>query len=206
MRFYDETLLVIMVDFEIENQHENKVIAGVDEAGRGPLAGPVVAAAVIVDQVNYIEGVQDSKKIPKKKRQNLYDLITKHYCYGVGIVSPEEIDEINILEATKKACCMAVDSLENNPEIVFVDGNMKFLDKRFNSIVKGDDKSYSIAAASIIAKVTRDRLMESLALDYPVYDWHKNSGYGTKYHLKAIQKHGITIHHRKSFAPIKYIV
>lgn len=194
-----------MVDFEIENQYKGKIIAGVDEAGRGPLAGPVVAAAVIVDQSNYIKGIQDSKKIPKKKRQDLYDFITEYYYYGVGIVSPEEIDKINILEATKKACCIAVDSLENNPEIVIVDGNMKFSDARFKSIIKGDDKSYSIAAASIIAKVTRDRLMESLALDYPDYDWHKNSGYGTKYHLEAIQKHGITIHHRKSFAPIKYI-
>ena len=195
-----------MISFEIENQYKGKIVAGVDEAGRGPLAGPVVAAAVIVDQNHYIDGVQDSKKIPKNKRQNLYELITKHYCYGVGIVSPREIDEINILESTKKACCIAVDSLASNPEVVIVDGNMKFSDKRFNSIVKGDDKSYSIAAASIIAKVTRDRLMESLAIDYPVYDWHKNSGYGTKYHLEAIQKHGITIHHRKSFAPIKNIV
>ena len=195
-----------MISFEIENQYKSKIVAGVDEAGRGPLSGPVVAAAVIVDQNHYIDGVQDSKKIPQKKRQNLYELITKHYCYGVGIVSPREIDEINILEATKKACCIAVDSLVNNPEVVIVDGNMKFLDRRFNSIIKGDDKSYSIAAASIIAKVTRDRLMESLAIDYPVYDWHTNSGYGTKYHLEAIQKHGITIHHRKSFAPIKNIV
>lgn len=194
-----------MVNFEIENQYKNKIIAGVDEAGRGPLAGPAVAAAVIVDQANYIEGVKDSKKLPKQKRLQLYDLITKNYCYGVGIISPEEIDQINILEATKKACYMAVNALKINPEIVLVDGNMKFLDTRYNSIVKGDNKSYSIAAASIIAKETRDKLMRLLGQDYPFYDWHKNSGYGTKYHLEAIRKHGITVHHRKSFAPIKYI-
>lgn len=194
-----------MVDFEIENQYKNRIIAGVDEAGRGPLAGPVVAAAVIVDQTNYIEGVQDSKKLSKQKRLELYELITKNYCYGVGIISPTEIDQINILEATKKACCMAVDALKIKPEIVIVDGNMKFLDTRYKSIVKGDDKSYSIAAASIIAKETRDRLMCLLGQEHPFYDWHKNSGYGTKYHLEAIKKHGITAHHRKSFAPIKYI-
>ena len=125
-----------MVNFEIENQYKNKIIAGVDEAGRGPLAGPAVAAAVIVDQANYIEGVKDSKKLPKQKRLQLYDLITKNYCYGVGIISPEEIDQINILEATKKACYMAVNALKINPEIVLVDGNMKFLDTRYNSIVK----------------------------------------------------------------------
>lgn len=194
-----------MVNFEIENQYKNKIIAGVDEAGRGPLAGPVVAAAVIVDQNNYIEGIQDSKKLSKQKRIKLYDLIIKNYYYGVGIISSEEIDQINILEATKKACCMAVEALNITPEIVLVDGNMKFLDIRYKSIIKGDNKSYSIAAASIIAKETRDRLMRLLGQEHPFYDWHKNSGYGTKYHLEAIKKHGITVHHRKSFAPIKYI-
>lgn len=195
-----------MVDFEIENQYKGKIIAGVDEAGRGPLAGPVVAAAVIANQSNFIDGIKDSKKIPKKKRQDLYNFITENYCYAIGVVSSEEIDKINILEATKKACLIAVKSLKISPEIVIVDGNMKFSDTRFNSIIKGDDKSYSIAAASIIAKVTRDRLMESLSIDYPVYDWHKNSGYGTKYHLEAIREHGITSQHRKSFAPVRRMV
>lgn len=132
-----------MVSFGIENQYKSKIFAGVDEAGRGPLAGPVMTAA-IVDQDYYIDEAQDSKKIPKKKRQNLYELITKYYYYGAGIVSPREIDEINILEAIKKACCIAVDSLMNNPEVVVVDGDMKFLDRRFNSIIKGGNKSYSI--------------------------------------------------------------
>jgi ribonuclease HII len=194
-----------MADFEIENQYFGKIIAGVDEAGRGPLAGPVVAAAVIVDQTKLIPGIRDSKKIAKKKRETLYEFITENYCYGVGIVSPEEIDEINILEATIKACCLAVESLKERPEIVLVDGNMKFSDSRFNSFIKGDDKSVSIAAASIIAKVTRDRIMSNLACEYAAYDWQKNSGYGTKHHLEAIAVHGATAHHRKSFAPIKWL-
>lgn len=194
-----------MANFEIEYEYKNSIIAGVDEAGRGPLAGPVVAAAVIVDQTIIIDGIRDSKKIAKRKRESLYELITEHYCFGVGIVSPKEIDQINILEATKKACCLAVDNLSSRPGIVIVDGNMKFDDPRYVSIIKGDDKSISIAAASIIAKVTRDRMMEKLSQEYPVYDWHKNSGYGTKYHLEAISNHGITMYHRKSFAPIKWL-
>jgi ribonuclease HII len=194
-----------MADFEIEQEYFGKIIAGVDEAGRGPLAGPVVAAAVIVDQSKLIPGIRDSKKIAKKKRETLYEFITANYCYGVGVVSPGEIDVINILEATIKACCLAVESLKKRPEIVLVDGNMKFSDARFISFVKGDDKSVSIAAASIVAKVTRDRIMQGLAIEYPAYDWQKNSGYGTKHHLEAIAIHGATTHHRKSFAPIKLL-
>ena len=194
-----------MADFEIENQYVGKIIAGVDEAGRGPLAGSVVAAAVIVDRNKIIEGIRDSKQVSKKKREILYESISQYYCYGVGIVSPEEIDQINILEATKKACNLAVESLSDRPDIVIVDGNMKFYDSRYNSFIKGDDKSVSIAAASIIAKVTRDRIMEALSSKHAAYDWHKNSGYVTKYHLEAIKQHGITIHHRKSFAPIKWL-
>jgi ribonuclease HII len=193
-----------MVDFEIEDQYENKIVAGVDEAGRGSLAGPVVAAAVIVDRLKNIDNIRDSKKIPKKERQSLYNLIINNYCYGVGIVSAAEIDKINILEATKKACLKAVEALKIDPEIVIVDGNMDFSDQRFRSIIKGDDKSFSIAAASIVAKVTRDNIMQFLALDHPLYDWQKNCGYGTNYHLNAICKHGITAQHRKSFAPMKH--
>jgi len=120
-----------MADFEIEDQYFSSIIAGVDEAGRGPLAGPVVAAAVIVDRNKIIEGIRDSKKISKKKREILYESISKHYCYGVGIVSPEEIDQINILEATKKACNLAVEALSDRPDIVIVDGNLKFHDSRY---------------------------------------------------------------------------
>ena len=188
-----------MADLEIETTYGNVIIAGVDEAGRGPLAGPVVAAAVIVDQQNIIIGIRDSKKISKKKREELYDKITANYRWSVGIISPEEIDRINILEATKKACKLAVYSIGLESEIVLVDGNMKFDDTRFYSIIKGDDKSMSIAAASIVAKVTRDRIMEELSSDFPTYKWHKNSGYGTKDHMDAILQNGRTIHHRKSF-------
>jgi ribonuclease HII len=188
-----------MADLEIEKSYGNVIIAGVDEAGRGPLAGPVVAAAVIVDQQNIIAGIRDSKKISKKKREELYDKITANYRWSVGIISSEEIDEINILEATKKACELAVSSMNVGSEIVLVDGNMKFNDTRFYSIIKGDDKSTSIAAASIVAKVTRDRIMEALSSDFPTYKWYKNSGYGTKDHIDAILQNGRTIHHRKSF-------
>jgi len=188
-----------MADLEIEKQYGDIIIAGVDEAGRGPLAGPVVAAAVIVDQQNIIAGIRDSKKIPKKKREELYGKITANYLWSVGIVSSAEIDEINILQATKKACRVAVSSMETRAELVLVDGNMKFDDERFYSIIKGDDKSMSIAAASIIAKVTRDRIMEELSQEFSAYKWHKNSGYGTKDHINAILQNGRTSHHRRSF-------
>jgi ribonuclease HII len=188
-----------MADLEIERAYGGKIIVGVDEAGRGPLAGPVVAAAVIVDQNNIIKGIRDSKKISKKKREILYDQIINSYKYAVGVVSPAEIDQINILQATIKACKMSVSGLSIEPEIVLVDGNMKFDDTRFYSIVKGDDKSLSIAAASIVAKVTRDRIMEQLSSEFPNYSWVKNSGYGTSDHLEAIKKFGRTKHHRVSF-------
>ena len=188
-----------MPDLSFENEYQGKIIAGVDEAGRGPLSGPVVAAAVVLDQNIIIPGIKDSKKISKKKREDLFEQITKHYQYSVGIISPEEIDQINILEATKKACNIAVDSIKTSPEIVLVDGNMKFADQRYVSIIKGDDKSISIAAASIVAKVTRDRIMENLSQQFPSYKWYKNSGYSTKEHLEAIATHGLTEHHRKSF-------
>jgi len=186
------------VDLSIESNYPG-VVAGVDEAGRGPLAGPVVAAAVIIDQNNLIEGIKDSKKLSKNKREELYVKITQNYLWSIGVVGPKEIDEINILEATKKACVLAVEGLIKEPSVVIVDGNMKFSDKRFVSYVKGDDKSISIAAASIIAKVTRDRMMALLHQEFPYYFWAKNSGYGTKEHISAIEKYGSSIHHRLSF-------
>lgn len=188
-----------MIDLSIESQYSGKIIAGVDEAGRGPLAGPVVAAAVIVDQNNIIEGIQDSKKLTRAKREELFDQITSSYLWAVGIVGPVEIDKINILQATIKACKNAVDAVKTRAEVVIVDGNMKFDDERFYSIIKGDDKSISIAAASIVAKVTRDGIMTELANEFPAYKWHQNAGYGTKDHLKAIIQHGYTRHHRRSF-------
>ena len=186
------------MDLSIESNYQG-IVAGVDEAGRGPLAGPVVAAAVIIDQNNLIEGIKDSKKLSKNTREELYTKITQNYVWSIGVVGPKEIDEINILEATKKACVLAVEGLIKEPSVVIVDGNMKFSDKRFVSYIKGDDKSISIAAASIIAKVTRDRMMELLHQEFPYYFWAKNSGYGTKEHISAIEKYGSSIHHRLSF-------
>lgn len=186
------------MDLSIESNYQG-VVAGIDEAGRGPLAGPVVAATVIIDQNNLIEGIKDSKKLSKNKREELYVKITQNYVWSIGVVGPKEIDEINILEATKKACVLAVEGLIKEPSVVIVDGNMKFSDKRFVSYVKGDDKSISIAAASIIAKVTRDRMMALLHQEFPYYFWAKNSGYGTKEHISAIEKYGSSIHHRLSF-------
>ncbi len=186
------------MDLSIESNYQG-VVAGVDEAGRGPLAGPVVAAAVIIDQNNLIEGIKDSKKLSKNKREELYVKITQNYTWSIGVVGPKEIDEINILEATKKACVLAVEGLIKEPSVVIVDGNMKFSDQRFVSYIKGDDRSISIAAASIIAKVTRDRMMALLHHEFPYYFWAKNSGYGTKEHISAIEKYGTSIHHRLSF-------
>lgn len=189
-----------MPTLDIEKQFSGFTIAGVDEAGRGPLAGPVVAGAVIVDFQNLIEGIDDSKKISQTKREILFEEIISKYEWGVGIVGVNDIDEVNILEATKKACLLAVANLKTYPEKVLVDGNMKFADsQRFISIVKGDSLSISIAAASIIAKVTRDRIMQKLDRIYPEYFWKDNVGYGTPKHLKAIKEFGQTIHHRKSF-------
>lgn len=186
------------MDLSIESNYQG-ILAGVDEAGRGPLAGPVVAAAVIIDQNNLIKGIKDSKKLSKNTRKALYIKIIQNYLWSIGIIWPKEIDQINILEATKKACVLAVQGLIVQPEIVIIDGNMKFSDKRFVSYIKGDDKSISIAAASIIAKVTRDRIMELLHKEFPYYLWAKNSGYGTKEHISAIEKYGFSIHHRQSF-------
>jgi ribonuclease HII len=186
------------MDLSIESNYQG-VVAGVDEAGRGPLAGPVVAAAVIIDQNNLIEGIKDSKKLSKNKREELYVKITQNYTWSIGVAGPKEIDEINILEATKKACVLAVEGLIKEPSVVIVDGNMKFSDQRFVSYIKGDDRSISIAAASIIAKVTRDRMMALLHHEFPYYFWAKNSGYGTKEHISAIEKYGTSIHHRLSF-------
>lgn len=188
-----------MPDLSLEKQWTNLVIAGVDEAGRGPLMGPVFAAAVIIDQSNVIDGIQDSKKLSPAKREKLYSEIIKYYNYGIGYATPQEIDSLNILEATKLACRRAVDSLNNKTDIILIDGNMKFPYQNWHSIVKGDNISLSIAAASIIAKVTRDKLVTKLSHDFPEYEWDKNKGYGTKKHIKAIQDFGYTMHHRKSF-------
>ena len=178
-----------------------KYIAGVDEAGRGPLAGPVVAAAVVFDERTIIPKVNDSKKLSEKLREELYDEIIKNCkCYGIGIVHQNEIDEINILQATLKAMQLAVFNLKSEPNLILIDGNKSFNSKiQTKTIVKGDSKSFSIAAASILAKVTRDRIMQIESKKHPEYLWNKNKGYGTKEHIEAIKKFGKTELHRNGF-------
>ncbi len=176
-------------------------IAGVDEAGRGPLAGPVVAAAVIFPNDFWIEGVNDSKKIPEKKRDELYaKIISSVTAYGIGIVDNEEIDRINILQASLKAMKIAVGGLSLKPDIILIDGNKSFLSETTTkTVVKGDSKSFAIAAASIIAKVTRDAIMIKAAEEYPYYNWEKNKGYPTKHHIETVKKYGPAPLHRKTF-------
>lgn len=190
---------------EYENELYNKgikYIAGVDEVGRGPLVGPVVTAAVILPVDFYDERINDSKKVTEKKREMLYDVIMENaVSVGIGMSSSEAIDEINILEATKKAMKEALNNLSVKPEHVLIDAVKLDIDIPSTSIIKGDAKSQSIAAASIIAKVTRDRMMYELDKDHPEYDFAHNKGYGTKKHIEAIKKYGILKEHRKSFAP-----
>ena len=182
-------------------------ICGIDEAGRGPLAGPVVVAAVIMPKDSMIEGVNDSKKISEKKREALYDTITNEaISYSVGIIDQKEIDRINILNATKEGLTTAIKGLEVKPDRILVDA-LQGIDTcgvPYTSIIKGDAKCYSIAAASIIAKVTRDRIMRQWDELYPMYGFEKHKGYGTKMHIDAIKEYGICPLHRHSF--IKNIV
>lgn len=179
-----------------------KIICGVDEAGRGPLAGPVYAAAVVLYEDQIIEGVNDSKKLSEKKRELLYDkIISECMDYSIGFADEKEIDEINILKATFLAMKRAVDGLKNVPQLALVDGNREpALDKtEVLTIVKGDSKSMSVAAASILAKVSRDRFMLKMAEKYPEYCFEKHKGYGTKLHYEMIEKYGICEIHRKTF-------
>lgn len=189
------------IEQELYKKGINK-ICGIDEAGRGPLAGPVVVAAVIMPKDSIIEGVNDSKKVSEKKREKLYEEITqKAIAWGVGIIDQEEIDNINILNATKKGLTTALTQLTEKPDIILVDALTKIntLGIPYESIIKGDAKSYSIAAASIIAKVTRDRIMRKWDEIYPEYGFEKHKGYGTKAHIEAIQNYGICKIHRKTF-------
>ncbi len=178
-----------------------KLIAGVDEAGRGPLAGPVVAAAVIFRQGTVIEGVDDSKKLSEKTRERLfYEIRRNALTYGVGMISNKRIDEIDILRATFEAMKRAVSRLSLDPDFILVDGRDEPFDTRNQmSIIKGDSLSYSIAAASIIAKVTRDKLMNFYGRIYPEYNFAQNKGYATPDHIEAIKKYGRCQIHRNSF-------
>lgn len=191
---------------EFENElynNEINFIAGIDEVGRGPLVGPVVTAAVILPKDFYDERINDSKKLTEKKRELLYDVIMENaLSVGIGVSSPEVIDEINILNATKKAMIEAINNLSIKPEHLLIDAVKLDIDIPQTSIIKGDAKSQSIASASIIAKVTRDRMMVELDKKYPMYDFKHNKGYGTKKHIEALYKYGPLKEHRKSFAPV----
>lgn len=192
-----------MKEFETELYNNGiNFIAGIDEVGRGPLVGPVVTAAVILPKDFYDERINDSKKLTEKKRELLYDVIMENaISVGIGISSEDVIDEINILNATKRAMLEAVNNLSVRPEHLLIDAVKLNTDIPQTSIIKGDAKSESIAAASIIAKVTRDRMMIELDKIHPEYDFKHNKGYGTKKHIEAIRKYGIIKEHRKTFAP-----
>ena len=179
-------------------------LAGVDEAGCAPLAGPVVAAAVILNRDNFPRGIDDSKNLPIDKREKLYARIVKCSAWGVGSASVEEIDTINIYWARMLAMTRAVEALGLEPAWVLVDGNAcPRWQRPSKAIIDGDAKCRSIAAASIIAKVTRDRMMAELARDHPGYGWETNRGYGTAHHQRALRELGVTPHHRRSFAPVR---
>ena len=183
-----------------------KIIAGVDEVGRGPLIGNVVAACVVLPLNFELKGLNDSKKLSEKKRDEYYKVIMDEaLAVGVGRISPEKIDEVNIYEATKLAMKMAIEEARKNIDIehVLIDAMPLDLDIPTTSIIKGDAKSISIAAASVIAKVERDKEMYELDKVYPMYDLAKNKGYGTKKHIQAIEEYGITKYHRLSFAPVR---
>ncbi|MGG4169764.1 ribonuclease HII [Rossellomorea vietnamensis] len=182
-------------------------IAGIDEVGRGPLAGPVVTAAVILPHDFYLAGLNDSKKLSEGKREEYYEYIQNHaISIGIGMVHAEEIDSINIYQATKKAMNDAIINLPVQPDYLLIDAMKLQSPYPSQSIIKGDSKSISIAAASIIAKVTRDRMMKEYAEKYPGYAFEKNAGYGTKDHLKGLEQLGVTPLHRKSFAPVKELL
>lgn len=186
-----------------ENKHPNIIIAGIDEAGRGPLAGDVVAAAVILPENHKIIGLDDSKKVPLAKRLTLREEIMAHADYGVGIATAEEIDTHNIYKATKIAMQRALDNLSTQPEHLLIDAMTLDNGMSQTSIIKGDAVSNSIAAASIIAKTTRDLMMEEYDVKYPEYGFLNHKGYGTKAHLEALELYGATPIHRKTFEPVK---
>ena len=178
-------------------------IAGVDEVGRGPLVGPVVAACVVLPETFNLEGLTDSKKLSEKKREYFYDLIMEQALgVGVGIISEKIIDEINIYEATKIAMKEAINNCSCKIEHVLIDAMKLDIDIPTTSIIKGDLKSITISAASVIAKVTRDRMLDELDKKYPMYDFKDNKGYPTKKHLEAIKKYGIIDEHRRSYGPV----
>lgn len=199
-----------MNNYEFETKYYNQgieYIAGVDEVGRGPLAGPVVAAAVIMPKGFYIEGITDSKKLSEKKRNEFEKLILENaISVGISFMSEKVIDEINIYEASRKAMIDAISKLNPIPEIVLADAMPLDIEVKTESIIKGDEKSFMIACASIVAKQTRDRFMDELALKYPEYGFEKHKGYPTKYHKEALKKYGVLDIHRRTYKPVQEIL
>lgn len=193
---------------EYEEKYSNlDYICGVDEVGRGPLVGPVVASAVILPKNYYIEGLTDSKKLSKKKRESFFEIINKDaLAIGIGVIDNQKIDEINILEASRLAMKIAVNNLKIKPDVILTDAMKLDMGIDEEDIIKGDLKSITISAASVVAKVTRDKMMEELHNKYPMYNFIKNNGYPTKEHVEAIKKYGIIEEHRKTFSPIKDII
>ncbi|MEQ8193916.1 MAG: ribonuclease HII [Rhodospirillales bacterium] len=199
-----------MPDFIFEQQYTG-IVAGIDEAGRGPWAGPVVAAAVVLNvetlPPDVRDGLDDSKKLSPARRETLFAALPACASIGVGMAEVEEIDRLNILQATLLAMTRAVGALDAVPDHALIDGTQApQLVCPVSCIVKGDSKSLSIAAASIVAKVSRDRLMAGLARAFPAYGWERNAGYGTAEHKAALERFGVTAHHRKSFAPVRKIL
>lgn len=196
----------------LEQQYQGPV-CGIDEAGRGPLAGPVVAACVYIpEEFPFLKSVRDSKKMTGIQREAMFTEITRHCAFGIAVATPDEIDDINILQATFLAMARAVDAMHMafkvEAKTLLVDGNHK--PRRLEAfdcvpVIKGDDKSFSIACASVLAKVTRDHMMREMAKDYPQYGWERNMGYPTPDHLEALSAHGPCAHHRRSFAPVRAI-
>lgn len=189
------------------NQMGYQLIAGIDEVGRGPLAGPVVAAAVILKKDSNIRNINDSKKLTANQREEIYEEIVKHsVSIGVGIIEAEEIDQLNIFQATKKAMLLSVQNLHIEPEFLLVDAMDLHTPYPSEAIIKGDAASISIAAASIVAKVRRDQLMKNYHQKYPQYGFNRHNGYGTKEHLQALSTYGPCLIHRKSFEPLKSMI
>lgn len=204
--FYNKNMKQIIDNYKYEKELYKKgikLIAGVDEVGRGPLIGPVVAAAVILPKKFKLDGLTDSKKLSEKKREEFYKVIEKEaIAIGIGVIDEKRIDEINIYEATKEAMYEAINNLKTKPEHILIDAMKLDLDIPSTSIIKGDLLSISISAASVIAKVTRDHMLYDMDKEYPMYDLKNNKGYGTKKHLEAIKEYGITKYHRLSYKPV----
>ena len=198
----------LLYDNESLLNSQYKLIAGVDEAGRGPLAGPLVVAACILDLMRVIPGLNDSKKIPEHKREVIFrEIVSSAIDYQVIIVPVEDIDRLNILSATMYGMEEAVKGLRMKPGLILIDGNRKPSGlPEARTIIKGDGKYASIAAASILAKVTRDRIMRELHILYPKYNFHKNKGYPTREHFTALREFGVTEHHRRSYKPVQFVM